>query len=186
MANEQTLPEGTPVKKSKVKKFVLLFSLVLLLGGIGGGAYWFLSNDPALLNSILGSDEEEEKPTEETAEATEETTEEEENTKNTKPTPTKLYSLIPLTINLSDTGASKYLKIGIDLELVSEQAVNDVKAQQAKIRDSIIILLSSKSYSNLASTEGKIVVKSEIASRINQVLGKPSVIQVYFTDFVIQ
>ncbi len=190
MAETPPLPEGTAQpKKSKLKKIVILLSLVLLLGGLGGGAYWFISNDPAILDSILGSSDEEGAQGEEGADAKGEGEAEQDASQTTgklKTTPTTLVSLAPLTVNLSDTGASKYLKIGIDIELTSADAAKEVERQKARIRDAIIILLSSKSYSTLSTTSGKIAAKNEIASRINQILQTPRVIQVYFTDFVVQ
>ena len=65
-------------------------------------------------------------------------------------------------------------------------AVRDIQAQSAKIRDAIIILLSSKTYAELSSTEGKMQLKNEVAARLNQILGTPRVVRVYFTDFVVQ
>ncbi len=190
MAETPPLPEGSAQpKKSKLKKIVILLSLVLLLGGLGGGAYWFISNDPTILDSILGSSEEssENEEASENGESSAETNEAEQGSSATAQTsPTSLFSLPPLTVNLSDTGTSKYLKVGIDIELVNADAAKEVERQRARIRDAIIILLSSKSYSQLSTTTGKIAIKNEIASRINQILQTPRVIQVYFTDFVVQ
>ena len=35
-------------------------------------------------------------------------------------------------------------------------------------------------------TEGKVLLKAEVASRLNQILGGPYVVRVYFTEFVVQ
>ncbi len=193
MADTPPLPEGTAQpKKSKLKKIVILISLLLLVGGLGGGAYWFISNDPTILDSLpfIGkgdeTSEEGEQSEEEASEASSSENSGESGSTTVQTNPTTLVSLAPLTINLSDTGASKYLKVGIDIELNSAEAAKEIERQKARIRDAIIILLSSKSYSLLSTTTGKISVKNEIASRINQILQSPRVIQVYFTDFVVQ
>ncbi len=190
MAETPPLPEGAAQpKKSKLRKIIILLSLILLLGGLGGGAYWFISNDPTILDSILGSSEEEATEGEASEQAEEGKEGEGESSESGAPVktgPTTLVSLAPLTINLSDTGSSKYLKVGIDIELANADAAKELERQKARIRDAIIILLSSKTYSTLSTTTGKIAVKNEIASRINQILQSPRVIQVYFTDFVVQ
>ena len=54
------------------------------------------------------------------------------------------------------------------------------------INDSVLILLSSKTYNELGTVEGKIQLKQELIMRMNQVLGGPMVKKIYFTEFVVQ
>ena len=95
-------------------------------------------------------------------------------------------ALPTVTVNLADAAGDRYLKVGMEVEVSSPDAVRDIQAQSAKIRDAIIILLSSKTYAELSSTEGKMQLKNEVAARLNQILGTPRVVRVYFTDFVVQ
>lgn len=95
-------------------------------------------------------------------------------------------ALPTVTVNLADAAGDRYLKVGMDVEVSSPDAARDIQAQSAKIRDAIIILLSSKTYAELSSTEGKMQLKNEVAARLNQILGTPRVVRVYFTDFVVQ
>ncbi len=196
MSENAELPEGsTPVKKkSKLKFFVILLSLLLLLGGGGVGAYWFITQNPQLLASIFPSGDGEsaasgggaEGANGDAASTKDGEASGEGATGVTAVSATYSVNLPPLTINLADTGLTRYLRVGIDIEVSTQEAVTNIENQSAKIRDAIIILLSSKTYSNLASAEGKFQLKNEIAARINQILGMPRVIQVYFTDFVVQ
>jgi flagellar FliL protein len=55
-----------------------------------------------------------------------------------------------------------------------------------KVRDAINLLLSSKTYADLATMESKILLKNEIVERLNQILGGSKVTRVYFTEIVIQ
>ncbi len=192
----QELPQGSgeaAPKKGKAKRIIILVALLLLIGGGGGGAYWFLTtNTDFSLASLFSGDDSEE-------EAVEGETEGQESTNNASSsesagaagtqvinTPTHLVTLPPLTINLADTGTSRYLRLGLDIEVSSKDAIAAIESQSAKIRDAIIILLSSKSYQSISTSEGKFQLKNEIASRINQILGTPRVVQIYFTDFVVQ
>ena len=95
-------------------------------------------------------------------------------------------ALPSVMVNLADAAGDRYLKVGMEVEVSSPEAARDIQAQSAKIRDAIIILLSSKSYAELSTTEGKMQLKNEVASRLNQILGTPRVVRVYFTDFVVQ
>ena len=58
--------------------------------------------------------------------------------------------------------------------------------QEPLIDDAIIALLSSKTTSDIASPEGKAVLKQEIRESLNNILGGERVVNVYFTQFVIQ
>lgn len=95
-------------------------------------------------------------------------------------------ALPSVMVNLSDAAGDRYLKVGMEVEVTSSDAARDIQAQSAKIRDAIIILLSSKTYAELSTTEGKMQLKNEVASRLNQILGTPRVVRVYFTEFVVQ
>jgi flagellar FliL protein len=50
----------------------------------------------------------------------------------------------------------------------------------------VIVLLSSKSYAEIGTVEGKYQLRDEIVQRINQFIGSNGVKTVYFTEFVIQ
>lgn len=196
MANEE-LPEGQEKPKKSKKGLLIIFALILLLGGGGFGAYWFLTQNPDIVDAIFKGEQAEkteaektetaEKPAEGEAPKTEEgKASPEQQASSSAVPPTHLVSLPAVTINLADTGSARYLNVGIDIEVSSKEAVQAIEKQSAKIRDAIIILLSGKTYQSLSSTSGKIQIKNEIASRVNQILNSPQVLQVYFTDFVVR
>ena len=95
----------------------------------------------------------------------------------------KLASFI---VNLRDNSGRRYLKLSITLELASSSAATDIDRQEAKIRDSIIVLLSSKTYAEIGTVEGKYQLRDEVVLRINQFLEDKPVKTAYFTEFVIQ
>lgn len=62
-----------------------------------------------------------------------------------------------------------------------------IKKYIPAIEDAVTTVLSSKTYADLASTEGKDQTKKEIKDRVQRVLGDAEhVTNVYFTEFVIQ
>jgi len=102
-----------------------------------------------------------------------------------KAAPAQSMVTIPtFVVNLADPSGRRYLKISMDLEVKGPP--EPVQGSMSKIRDALLMLLSSKAAEDLAGAEGKITLRKEVADRINQVLGKPVVLRVYFTDFVIQ
>lgn len=95
-------------------------------------------------------------------------------------------ALPTVMVNLADAAGDRYLKVGMEVEVSAPEAIQEIQAQTAKIRDAIIILMSSKTYADLATTEGKMQLKNEVAARLNQILGTPRVVRIYFTEFVVQ
>lgn len=97
----------------------------------------------------------------------------------------EFLSLDPFVVNLKGSGGNKYMKVVISLE-ADKKTAEEVRSKTPLIRDSIIILLSSKGYVDVGSVQGKYQLRDEILARINKVLTKGKVKGVYFTDFVIQ
>lgn len=56
----------------------------------------------------------------------------------------------------------------------------------APIRDTVITVFSSKSMSQLVSSEGKEKLKEELKEKLNKLLGDKVVRQVYFTSLTLQ
>jgi len=95
-----------------------------------------------------------------------------------------LFVLEPFILNLSDPG--RHLKVGIQFELNDEKDEIKIKESTPKLRDTIIMLFSSKTTDSVSSPEGKFQLKDEILLRANQSMEKEVFKNVYFTDFVMQ
>ena len=162
-----------PVKKKSKKKFIfILLLLLILLGGGGFAAYHF-----GIVDMILGGG----------SNATQAAPEEAEGGEGAAAKPaTTTVTIQPFVVNLSNPIGSKHIRLSIDLEMVDENAAAQLNQEMVKVRDSIILLLSSKTYADLAPMEGKLQLKSEIVERVNLILGGPRVVKVYFTDMIFQ
>jgi len=99
---------------------------------------------------------------------------------------TIIVGLDPFVLNLSDLG--RYLKLSIQLEVSDETLQEAVKDKAPQLRDTIIMLVSSKSANSVSSPEGKFQLKDEILFRVNQVMGMDKDVfkNIYFTEFVMQ
>lgn len=191
--DEQKQEEQQPKKKSKVKLFVILFILLMLILG-GLATYWWLNL--RVPESAVKTDTSTQIPVEQTAPQaqtpegqsktfSENISELREQIMSPQKTLLNIVTIPTVTINLADKDYIRYLKVGFDIEVSTEDAKKALEEQKARIRDSIIILLSSKTYAELSTTEGKLKVKNEISTRLNQILGVPRVVQIYFNEFVI-
>ncbi|MCB0210192.1 MAG: flagellar basal body-associated FliL family protein [Anaerolineae bacterium] len=113
-----------------------------------------------------------------------------------------MYALDPKVVNLAEPGGLRYLKATITLELwpledfsnieeeertqAEEKFLETIDARRPKIDDIATSLLSSKAFTDIATIEGKEQLKQELSTAINDSLGYQGVVNVYFTDFVIQ
>jgi flagellar FliL protein len=97
--------------------------------------------------------------------------------------------IVPLPVflvNLADPLGRRYLKLGLEVEVRDPQAMEALAKYEAKIKDTLLLLLSSKTYDSLSTMKAKVELKQEVADRLNQIIGKGSVLRVYITEMVIQ
>lgn len=174
MADEALEAQAAPKKKSGMIKWIILAVLLIVLG-VGGWFAW----DMFLKEKLMGGDPQaaagEQAPPEGKPIGTPIATGNEQ-----------LVSLPTFIVNLADPLGRRYLKITMDVEVVNDKAAREMTAKEAKIRDAVILLLSSKSYQDLSTMESKILLKKEVAERLNQALGGPQVLRVYITEMVVQ
>ena len=97
-----------------------------------------------------------------------------------------MFHLDPLIVNLARSQGSRFLKITISLEMSSPEVRGDLDKNIRKLTDSILLLLSTKSFEDVYSVQGKFTLKGEITSRVNQYLTVGQVKGAYFTEFLIQ
>lgn len=158
---DEKLDEETKKPKKKMGKglIVIIIVVVAVLAG-GGGAFFFLSKS---------GDKAQKKEKE-----------------DVKKDESVMYALDPFVVNLSDQGATKFLKVSMQLELSNPLTLESAKGKTPQIRDAIINLLTSKTSDSLMSPEGKLQLKDEINMMANQILGNNTVKNVYLTEFVMQ
>ena len=98
---------------------------------------------------------------------------------------TATYHLEPFIVNLQGEGR-RYLKVTMDLALSSKETIQEVEDKMASIRDTIIMILTNKGFKDVCDISGKAKLREEIKKGINNVLESGNVIDVYFSEFVIQ
>jgi len=97
-----------------------------------------------------------------------------------------IYPLEPLVINLAEQGARRYLRITINLELDRPEVIKEIEALKPCLIDSTITLLSSKTLADIETAKEKISLRREIVTSFNEQLTTGRIINVYFTEFIIQ
>lgn len=96
----------------------------------------------------------------------------------------KLVPLETFLVNLSGSRGRKLVKINMELEVNNAEVQDEIQKIKPKIRDYIIIIISSKSYAEISTKEGKDALRDEIKNQINLFLTKGHISKVYFTEFL--
>lgn len=97
-----------------------------------------------------------------------------------------LYTLDTFIVNLADAGRSRYLRVTMDLELAESADAGKLAEKLPQVRDSILMILPSKQFGDIASMEGKIALRDEIIAKLNSLFTKTVVTNIFFTEFVVQ
>lgn len=98
-------------------------------------------------------------------------------------------ALDPFVVNLADSDSARYLRIKVSL-MVDDKTkmaeLQDNQALQVKLRDVILQTLTQKTAHDISNEEGKNKLRHEIQTKIEGYFKKPKLVDVMFTDFVIQ
>jgi flagellar FliL protein len=171
MANKE-LADGQPPKKKSKFKWFLLFLFFLILLGAGAAGAWIFLLDGTLPDFLQRRDS---APAPAPAAA------------GAPAGPVGNTVALPVfVVNLADPLGQRFIQLSLEAEVANEQVTQNLQRNMARIRDSIIMLLSSKSYADVATTESKILLKGEITDRMNGILGPGKVYQVFITDMKVQ
>jgi flagellar FliL protein len=106
-------------------------------------------------------------------------------------------------VNLADPGNMRYLKATIVLELYEpgqkgelpkgeeykkkqDELAKELRPQNYQIEDEITAVLTAKTTADLMGAEGKQKLKDELKERLSKVIHEYRVLNVLFTDLIIQ
>lgn len=95
--------------------------------------------------------------------------------------------LVPLEtfiVNLAQSRGRKIAKVNMEFEVTNNDVQKEISELKPKIRDIIIIVLSSKTYAQVSTKEGKDDLRNEIRDKVNLFLTKGRIERVYFTEFI--
>ncbi|MFZ3230834.1 MAG: flagellar basal body-associated FliL family protein [Pseudobdellovibrio sp.] len=96
----------------------------------------------------------------------------------------KVIPLETFIVNLAGSKGRKVLKVNMELEVKGEDVIQEIDNRKAQIRDFIIIILSSKTYEEVSTKEGKDNLRNEIKDQVNSFLSKGKIMNVYFTELI--
>ena len=205
--NEEKTGEGEeekPAKKGKLKKLIIFGGLgLVLIAGAAAGAMMVLGGDedtgeegeePTASEEIIADAHGEPSPEKKSSHGDSgqddkgghgEATGQGGESHDEGPPTTKYVFENPFSVNLMDKGGRRYLQCTIQIDATSFRIVETIKDEIAPLRDTIIMLLSSKTMDEVSSMEGKLKLKQEITMRAELILGTGAIKRINFTEFAI-
>jgi len=138
--------DAAPAPKKKSKKLLLIIVAVLVLLGGGGGAWFFFGRHAADANHEAAKDGKDGK-----------------DEKSEKKAPT-FVTLEPFTVNLLEENGDHYLQVGIVYQVGDGKVVDAMKMYMPVLRNRVLLTLSSKHPSEIASLEGKQKLVAELVT----------------------
>lgn len=145
-----TAPEA-PKKKSKKLLFIILG--VVLLALIGAGAAFFIMKKNAAEDDEFADDE----PAAHM-------------TKDPKTAPV-FMPLENMVVNLADAGGTRFIQLGLTLQLQDAKTEADVKAYMPSIRSDILLLISQRTADEMLQMQGKAKLSKDIIAAISKEMG---------------
>lgn len=152
--------DGKGTGKKSPIVLILLVVIVLLAAGGGGAAFYFYKQAQHPAAPVIP--------------------------------PPVFFALDPFTVNLAgdDSDDSHYLHIGLTLKLPDNETEHQLTTYLPEIRSRIILLLSSRKPSDLATVDGKNALSRDLRLTIDQPFARDGksvkIDSVLLTDFVIQ
>ncbi|MCB1936303.1 MAG: flagellar basal body-associated protein FliL [Nitrosomonas sp.] len=151
-------------KPSGGKKGIIIMAVVAILAiGAGAGGAWFF---------LQGQQEDEYEPA------------------RPKKIPTAFKELDIFTVNLQPEERNQYLQVGLTIKIRDTDVSAEIDRLMPEIRNRILLLLTSKTATDISSLTGKQQLSTEITKEIRKTLDseilREEVMDVLFTSFVIQ
>ena len=88
--------------------------------------------------------------------------------------------------NLSDPMRERFVEVTVQVEVEGEGAAASLAERQAVVRDRILYVLRSTRYEDLCGGEGMANLAAAIRQALSGVVTTGRLLNVYFTDFIVQ
>jgi flagellar basal body-associated protein FliL len=100
-----------------------------------------------------------------------------------------LIKFEPFVVNLADGSGTRFLRTTLQLVVAPAEAAETVGKDPVvmlQVRSAVLELLAQQSSASLVTPEGKAAMKAAIVSRAQEALGDWKIVDVLFSEFVVQ
>ena len=164
-------------KKGGSKLLIIILLSVVLIGGAGVGAFLFIGGD---------SDEASEEVAKTEAEAAGPELDKDGNPIPPKPS-AYFFELPEILVNLASSGsATRYLKLKVNLEVATEQDLQQLEYMMPRIVDDFQLYLRQLRVEDLNGSSGIYRLKEDLLMRANQAAAPLQISNVLFKEILVQ
>lgn len=96
-----------------------------------------------------------------------------------------LYTMDKFTVNLEGY-PRRIVQTEVNLELLDKSGYEEVIRLGSKARDTIVRILNGKNLEDIETLQGKLRLKEQIATTLNNLLSDGVVKEVYFSEFIVK
>jgi flagellar FliL protein len=169
---EEKAPEAAGKPKISGSTILMLAFAVLDIGGLGAGSFMTYQatlgfnppsiREPAALEQLKKSRETSDKEGQ-----------------------SVFYTMDTFSVNLAGD-PRRVVRLQMTLEMLDESGFEEVVRLGPAARDAIVRILNRKEFPEVETIQGKLFLKDQIATTLNQFLKEGVVKDIYFSDFVVQ
>lgn len=168
MARQEETAEAEKAPAKSRKKIYIIAGVALLVAALAGGGVYYSQNNQSDTSAAEAG--------------------------TAKPAAAKkkeipvMYPLEAFVVNINDGNDMRYLKVKVELQtgLDAEKAKNELDPYLPPLRDSILVLLTTKTIQDVRDLPGKNRLREEILAAAKKIMPQGKISSVYFTDFVVQ
>ncbi|MGM0453286.1 MAG: flagellar basal body-associated FliL family protein [Thermodesulfobacteriota bacterium] len=97
-----------------------------------------------------------------------------------------LVEMEDFVVNIRHNDTSRFLKVGISLEAKDKASKQAIANRMPQIADAVLLMAGNKRFDEIKDLQGKMQLKADLLARIQELSGKGEVVNLFFTDFVVQ
>jgi flagellar FliL protein len=100
-----------------------------------------------------------------------------------------IVTFLPFVVNLADPGSPRFLRVTLQLVVDDEKQAEHMLKKPvilAQARSAILELLTVQTSDQLVTSDGKAALKTSIAEKLGTAIEDVKVVDVLFSDFVVQ
>jgi len=102
--------------------------------------------------------------------------------------PGPMFEIGTLIVNLAPNGTpgGRFVRANIVLEADSDKTLRELARREPQVKDRVIAVVREKTAASIAGADGQEQLRRELLSSVNELLTEGQVVQVWFTDLVVQ
>jgi flagellar FliL protein len=97
-----------------------------------------------------------------------------------------VYVIDDLIVNPAGTDGKRFLLSSIGFDIKTDQNQQELKAKEILVKDAIISILSSKNVLQLGNSLYRDTLKTEISSKVRELLPAVTLNTIYFSKYILQ